>query len=83
MLTTGLFFLFFHNSLRFQCQSTSFVSVCNSLAQVYYQAVRTFGGSSLAGDDVDAEAYEAYVAAVEAYNAEVEKAGQPEAKIQA
>lgn len=31
-------------SLYFQCQTSSVQSVCNALADVYYAAVRAFGG---------------------------------------
>ncbi|KAF3354643.1 putative secreted protein like [Verticillium longisporum] len=34
----------FRTDLRFQCQSSSVRGVCNALADVYYSAVRAFGG---------------------------------------
>ncbi len=84
-----------HHSLRYQCAGKFFEAGCRALALVYYQAVRAFGreapSAALAFDDeassaavtIDDEAYNAYVAAVEAYNAEVEKAGHPEGRIEA
>ncbi|CRK45334.1 hypothetical protein BN1723_006561 [Verticillium longisporum] len=34
----------FRTDLKFQCQSSSLRGVCNALADVYYAAVRAFGG---------------------------------------
>lgn len=61
----------FRTDLKYQCTFESFRSVCNGLADVYYAAVRAFGGgdASPGRRDVveDEDAVEEYRKAVEAY----------------
>lgn len=63
------------DSLRYQCAGQTWESACRALALVYYQAVRAFGRSAEHGvaQAASSEAFEAYEAAVEAYNVEVKK----------
>ncbi|KHO01051.1 p15-like protein [Metarhizium album ARSEF 1941] len=59
----------FKSDLYYQCKSTSATRVCNALADVYYQAVRLFGGM-----DATKRGQSAYDAAVAEYNAAVRDA---------
>ncbi|KAL8337595.1 hypothetical protein RB598_006479 [Gaeumannomyces tritici] len=67
------------HSLKYQCQSVNDIvrSLCNSLADVYYAAVRAFGGGGTQGileaDPVLVREYEAKLAA---HNALMEEARQ-------
>ncbi|KAI9163090.1 hypothetical protein HJFPF1_04688 [Paramyrothecium foliicola] len=60
--------------LRFQCQSTSVVGVCNALAQVYYAAVRAFGGDDAIPGKRDDELVQQYEDAVLEYERLVQEA---------
>ncbi|KAM7215476.1 Prokaryotic phospholipase A2 domain containing protein [Rhypophila decipiens] len=62
----------FKNDLYYQCDTVSSAlrGVCKALGNVYFQAVRTFGGGSKRGD----EALQEYEHAVEAYNQLVKEA---------
>ncbi|KAL8393860.1 hypothetical protein RB595_003567 [Gaeumannomyces hyphopodioides] len=70
----------FRDDLKYQCQSVNAIlrPLCNSLADVYYAAVRAFGGSGttqriLEADPVLVREYEAKLAA---HNALMEEARQ-------
>jgi hypothetical protein len=57
------------HSLYYQCQGVSAKSACQALANVYYEAVKEFGG----GDASKRDAAD-YERAVAAYNAAVKEA---------
>lgn len=59
-------------SLYYQCQQINAKDACERLADVYYFAVRTFGGS--ADSKRDTADVQAYAEAVNAYDSAVEKA---------
>lgn len=59
----------FRTDLKYQCSFENFRSVCNGLADVYYYAVRAFGGGDAGPGRRDDEALEAYEKAVEKYEA--------------
>lgn len=64
------------NSLYYQCDTVTLSGVCKGLADVYYAAVRAFGGSGATPGrrDVDEEALKEYEHAVEVYNQLVKEA---------
>ncbi|KAM4067140.1 prokaryotic phospholipase A2 domain-containing protein [Hirsutella rhossiliensis] len=62
----------FKTDLYFQCEQVSAKSSCERLADIYYLAVKTFGGS--VESKRDAEYSQAYAEAVKAYDDAVEKA---------
>lgn len=69
------------HSLKYQCQSEWFESLCDALAEVYYAAVKAFGGQDAtagkrtpAQDDLVAE-YEAKLAAYNQLLAEAQANG--------
>ncbi|KKY36548.1 putative phospholipase a2 [Diaporthe ampelina] len=61
----------FQEDLKFQCESESFESICDALADVYYTAVKLFGGQDATkradSEDVDADALAEYEHAVAVY----------------
>lgn len=65
-------------SLKAQCQTISLTSVCNGLAQVYYAAVRAFGGGDAGPGKREEDLIKAYDDAVAEYErlvAEAKAAG--------
>lgn len=65
-------------SLYYQCRSVGAKTACEALANVYYTAVRAFGGSTQAGRRVDGLVKE-YEDAVAIYNklvAEAQASGE-------
>ncbi|KAI1194427.1 prokaryotic phospholipase A2-domain-containing protein [Nemania serpens] len=65
----------FKDDLYYQCSLGSFVIVCEGLAEVYYAAVRAFGGGDATPGRFTADSLQAYQDAVEKYNQLVEEAG--------
>lgn len=74
----------FRDDLKFQCDSESFESICDALADVYYNAVRLFGGQDATkradAEDLDMDAvraeYEHAVAVYEQLMAEAKANGE-------
>ncbi|KAJ3540734.1 hypothetical protein NM208_g4935 [Fusarium decemcellulare] len=65
----------FKTDLYYQCNSTSTVGVCKALADVYYAAVRAFGGDDATpGKRADSELVKEYEEKVAIYNQLVEEA---------
>jgi hypothetical protein len=64
----------FLKDLRFQCQSVSLTSVCNGLAQVYYAAVRAFGGGDAGPGKRELDLVKEYEDAVAEYERLVQEA---------
>jgi hypothetical protein len=66
-------------SLYYQCRSTSVQGICNALAEVYYAAVRAFGGDDATpgkrADDELVRIYEEKVAIYEALVQEAQESG--------
>jgi hypothetical protein len=63
--------------LYYQCQSVSAKSVCEALADVYYAAVRAFGGSTQGKrDDDPLREYEEKLAVYHKLVAEAQAAGE-------
>ncbi|KAK2610278.1 hypothetical protein N8I77_003726 [Diaporthe amygdali] len=60
----------FKADLKFQCESETLESICDALADVYYTAVKLFGGQDATkrAEDVDADALAEYEDAVAVYN---------------
>jgi hypothetical protein len=68
----------FRTDLRTQCRQTAVVGVCNGLAEVYYAAVRAFGGDDATPGKRDEDLVKAYDEAVAEYEklvAEAKEAG--------
>lgn len=72
------------SSLKYQCESETFESICDALAEVYYAAVKAFGGddatpgkrsSSSESRQTAAEWAAIYQEKVDAYNKLVAEAG--------
>lgn len=64
-------------SLYYQCKSTSVKAVCEALAEVYYAAVRAFGGSTQNKRDEDlVKIYEEKVAIYNQLVAEAQARGE-------
>jgi hypothetical protein len=61
-------------SLYYQCTSSSAAGVCRGLADVYYAAVRAFGGDDATPGKRDDELVKEYEEKVEIYNHLVEEA---------
>lgn len=64
-------------SLYYQCQSSSVKSVCNALADVYYAAVRAFGGGDASPgkrEEAQEELIKEYEEKLEIYNQAVKDA---------
>jgi len=67
----------FKKDLYYQCSSTSVKSVCEALADVYYAAVRAFGGSTQGKRDEDlVREYEEKVAIYNKLVAEAQAKGE-------
>ncbi|KAL4732136.1 hypothetical protein ACLX1H_001144 [Fusarium chlamydosporum] len=64
----------FKTDLYFQCQSSSAAGVCRGLADVYYAAVRAFGGDDATPGKRDEDLVKEYEEKVEIYNQLVEEA---------
>ncbi|KND91867.1 hypothetical protein TOPH_03264 [Tolypocladium ophioglossoides CBS 100239] len=64
----------FKNDLYFQCGQVSAKKACEALADVYYAAVRRFGGGDATKRETQEELNKAYDEAVVAYNAAVKEA---------
>ncbi|KAM7185464.1 Prokaryotic phospholipase A2 domain containing protein [Naviculisporaceae sp. PSN 640] len=64
----------FKKDLYYQCNTVTLSGVCKALADVYYTAVRAFGGSGASKREVDEDALKAYEHAVEVYNQLVKEA---------
>jgi hypothetical protein len=65
------------NSLYYQCRSVSAKSVCEALANVYYAAVRAFGGSTQSKRDEDlVKEYEEKLAIYNKLVAEAQESGE-------
>ena len=60
-------------SLKYQCSSETLESVCDALAEVYYAAVRAFGGQD-ATKRADADAIALYQEKLAIYNQMVAEA---------
>lgn len=68
-------FFFGNNSLYYQCEHTVAQGVCRSLANVYYAAVRVFGGhDQTPGKRMNNGLLWEYHALVDIYEEEVRKA---------
>ncbi|KAI1111291.1 prokaryotic phospholipase A2-domain-containing protein [Nemania sp. NC0429] len=65
----------FKDDLYYQCSLGSFETVCEGLAEVYYAAVRAFGGGDATPGRFTADALQTYQDAVNRYNQLVEEAG--------
>lgn len=64
-------------SLYYQCTSVSVKAVCNALADVYYAAVRAFGGSDATpGKRTEDDLVKVYEEKLAIYNKLVEEAQQ-------
>ncbi|OBS25228.1 hypothetical protein FPOA_05761 [Fusarium poae] len=64
----------FKTDLYFQCQSSSVSGVCRALADVYYAAVRAFGGDDATPGKRDENLVKEYEQKVKVYNKLVEEA---------
>ncbi|KAL7782673.1 prokaryotic phospholipase A2 domain-containing protein [Trichoderma ceciliae] len=67
----------FKSDLYLQCQSTSVASVCKALADVYYAAVRAFGGDDASPgkrDESQEDLIKEYEEKLEVYNQAVKNA---------
>ncbi|RGP61085.1 phospholipase a2 [Fusarium longipes] len=64
----------FKTDLYYQCQSSSAAGVCRALADVYYAAVRAFGGDDATPGKRDEALVKEYEKKVEIYNKLVEEA---------
>ncbi|KAK7408220.1 hypothetical protein QQX98_009629 [Neonectria punicea] len=65
----------FKTDLYYQCQSSSVSGVCRALADVYYAAVRAFGGDDATpGKRSDGDLVQEYEEKVEIYNQLVQEA---------
>ena len=64
----------FRRDLKYQCTFENFRSVCNGLADVYYAAVRAFGGDDATPGKRDEDLVKEYEEKVEIYNHLVEEA---------
>lgn len=61
-------------SLYYQCRQVSAKRACDGLADVYYAAVRMFGGNDATKRETQEELSKAYDDAVVAYNEAVKQA---------
>lgn len=62
-------------SLYYQCRSSSVQGICNALAEVYYAAVRAFGGDDATpGKRADEELVRIYEEKLAIYDALVQEA---------
>ncbi|KAK4149633.1 prokaryotic phospholipase A2-domain-containing protein [Chaetomidium leptoderma] len=67
----------FKTDLYYQCRSSSVKGVCEALAEVYYAAVRAFGGSTQGKrDDALTQEYEDKVAIYNKLVAEAQESGE-------
>lgn len=64
-------------SLKYQCESETFESICDALAEVYYAAVKAFGGDDATPGkrQTASEWATIYQEKVDAYNQLVAEAG--------
>ena len=64
----------FKKDLYYQCSRESFAGICRALADVYYAAVRAFGGSDASKREVQDELVQEYEEKLAIYNKMVEEA---------
>ncbi|KAH8898065.1 hypothetical protein GQ53DRAFT_742237 [Thozetella sp. PMI_491] len=64
----------FKSDLYYQCQSVSLKSICNALADVYYAAVRAFGGGDATPGKREEDLVAIYEEKLAIYNALVKEA---------